>query len=133
MKKTYIVRYAIFLIFFILSLFYCHTAHLWAAGNKIVLIKEATGGKEIIIPSLGIKKALLYDNEEGIVIVEVDKQGPLRWMMRYTRIMSVTWVAQTIRLENELSISLLTLIKDGQEIFVHFLFDHILSRLLPRL
>ena len=120
MKKPHSAWRVLLLIFSILSLFYYQTTPLRAADRKIVLIKETAGGKEITIPSLGIKKALLYDNEEGIAIVEVDKQGPLRWMMRDTQMISITWRALTIQLD-EWSISTLGLIKEGQEIFVHFL------------
>ncbi|MBI5005183.1 MAG: hypothetical protein HZC03_01100 [Candidatus Lloydbacteria bacterium] len=122
MKKPHTAWRVILFIFSILPLFYCQTTPLLAADHKkIVLIKDTADGKEISIPSIGIKKALLYDNRGGIIIVEVDKQGPLRWMMRDTRIMSVTWRAQTIRLDDEWNISVLALIKEGQEIFVHFL------------
>ena len=121
MRKTHLAWHILLLIFFILPLFYFSTTCLLAADNKAVLIKETTAGKEITIPSIGIKKALFEEGTSGILIIEVDKQGPMRWVMHGTRIVSITWLSQTIRLDNEWDISMLELIKDGQEIFIHFL------------
>lgn len=120
MKNTHPARHALLLIFSFLFLFGFLATPLLARVETISIIKETADRKEMTIPVIGIKRAFLYNDKEGIVIAEVDKQGPLRWMMRDTRVLSITWRARTIQLD-EWGISLLTLIKEGQEIFVHYL------------
>lgn len=120
MKKTHPARHVLLLIFSLPLLLCLSAAPLLARVETISILKETAERKEMTIPVIGIKKAFLYNNEVGVVIAEVDKQGPLRWMMRDTRIISITWSARMIQLD-EWGISMLGLIKEGQEIFVHYL------------
>lgn len=120
MKNMHPVRHVLLLIFSFLFLFCFPAKPLSAADNKIIILKETTEKKELAIPSIGIKRAFLYDDKDGLLIVEVDKQGPLRWMMHDTWMISVTWQAHSIRL-TAWNIFALEAITTGQEIFVQYL------------
>lgn len=120
MKNTHPVRHVLLLIFSFLFLFCFPAKHLSAADNKIIILKETAEKKELAIPGIGIKRAFLYDDKDGLLIIEVDKQGPLRWMMHDTWMISVTWQAHSIRL-SAWNIFALEAIATGQEIFVHYL------------
>ncbi|MBI2046107.1 MAG: hypothetical protein HYT28_01630 [Parcubacteria group bacterium] len=120
MKNMHPIRFVL-IVFFIHLLFGFLTQSLVrAANNKITVLEETADGKVIAIPTIGIKRGLLPTNEDGLIIIEVDKQGPLRWMMRDTKLMSVTWNRQEIPM-NEWAIPALDFITKHQEIFVHFL------------
>ena len=128
MRKIHNAWIVLFFVFFFF-LFGIPATNFATADNKIITLEKMGVGSIIAIPSIGIKKASFHNNKSGITIIDVDKLGPLRWVMIGTRIISITQYGYKIFLndivdgtENISWISWLESIKNGDEIFIQFLY-----------